>query len=72
MGLMTLFQLRSRLFGSVFAVAAVTVGVIAIASAGPATRSASAQPADMRAWHDGDDDRWSSLRYRQHHRYRCQ
>jgi len=36
--------LRSRLFGSVFAVAAVAVGVIAVASAGPATRSASAQP----------------------------
>ena len=36
---------RSRLFGSVFAVAALTVGVIAIVSAGPATRSASAQPA---------------------------
>ncbi|MBV9319160.1 MAG: carboxylesterase family protein [Mycobacterium sp.] len=35
---------RSRLFGSVLAVAAVTVGVVAIASAGPAARSASAQP----------------------------
>ena len=40
-----LFRWRSRLFGSVFAVAALTVGVIAIVSAGPATRSASAQPA---------------------------
>ena len=39
-----LFRWRSRLFGSVFAVAALTVGVIAIASAGPVTKSASAQP----------------------------
>lgn len=35
--------LRSRVFGSVFIVAALTVGVLAIASAGPATRSATAQ-----------------------------
>ena len=41
---MRLFRRRSRLFGSVFAVAALTVGVIAIASAGPVTKSASAQP----------------------------
>ena len=34
---------RSRLFGSVFAVAALTVGIIAIASAGPSTKSATAQ-----------------------------
>ena len=34
---------RSRLFGSVFAVAAMTVVVIAIASAGPSTKSATAQ-----------------------------
>lgn len=40
---MRLFRWRSRLFGSVFAVAVVTVGVIAVVSAGPATRSASAQ-----------------------------
>jgi para-nitrobenzyl esterase len=40
-----LFRGHSRVFGPVFAVAAVTVGVIAIVSAGPAIRSASAQPA---------------------------
>ena len=34
---------RSRLFGSMFAVAALTVGVIAIVSAGPSTKSAAAQ-----------------------------
>ena len=43
MGFNRLRRWRSRLFGSAFAVAALTVGVIAIASAGPATRSASAQ-----------------------------
>jgi para-nitrobenzyl esterase len=36
--------LRSRLLGSVFVVAALTVGIVAIASAGPAARSANAQP----------------------------
>jgi len=35
--------LRSRVFGSLFVVAALTVAVIAIASAGPATRSATAE-----------------------------
>jgi para-nitrobenzyl esterase len=40
---MRLFRLRFRLFGSAFAVAAVTVGIIAIASAGPSARPASAQ-----------------------------
>ena len=42
---------RSGLFGSVFTVAALTVGGIAIASAGPTTRSASAPPSDLRPWH---------------------
>ena len=40
---MRLFRLRFRLFGSVFAAAAVTVGIIAIASAGPSVKPASAQ-----------------------------
>ncbi len=43
MEFMGLFRGHSRLVGSGFAVAALTVGVIAIFSAGPATRSASAQ-----------------------------
>jgi para-nitrobenzyl esterase len=38
------FRWRPRLFGPVFAVAAVTVGVIALVSAGPSAKSASAQP----------------------------
>jgi para-nitrobenzyl esterase len=41
---MRLFHWHSRLCGSVVAVVALTVGIIAIASAGPATRAASAQP----------------------------
>ena len=40
---MKLFRLRVRLFGSVFAVAALTVGIVAIASAGPSAKPASAQ-----------------------------
>jgi para-nitrobenzyl esterase len=43
MGFIRSFPLGSRLFGPLLAVAALTVGVIAIVSAGPATRSASAQ-----------------------------
>ena len=72
MGYVKLFRGHSRLFGSVFAVAALTVGVIAIVSAGPSTKSAAAQTTTCAPGTTVPDDLWSSLRYRQHHRYRCQ